>query len=177
MRQTWQLAKHRSVTVDFLVPPLLETDKAGALRSIEKDFAAFITPGLKLAFTDRRSIKIEGETPMGETAARNVWVCGPGAFVALKALAMGSRGLNKDAYDLYSVIRNYGAGVVEVAACLRPLLVASEAQQALRILQDNFMSHDGIGPRRVAEFLQGGPDDEIQADVVSFVKRLVDLCS
>ncbi len=90
---------------------------------------------------------------------------------------MGSRGLNKDAYDLYYVIRNFGAGAAEVAACLLPLLVASEAQQALRILRDDFLSHDGIGPRRVAEFLQGGPDDEVQADVVSFVRQLVDHCS
>jgi hypothetical protein len=28
--------------------------------------------------------------------------------------------------------------------------------------------------RRVAEFLEGGPDDEIQADVVGFVAALVD---
>ena len=177
MRQTWQLAKQRSATVDFLIPPSLDTDKAGALRSIQKDFAAFIAPGLELAFTDRRRIRIDGETPIGERAARSVWVCGPGAFVALKALAVGSRGLNKDAYDLYYLIRNFGAGVAEVAACLRPLLVAPEAKQALRILQDDFLSHDGIGPRRVAEFLQGGPDDAVQADVVSFVKQLVDLCS
>lgn len=175
MRQTWQIAKPKSVTVDFLISPSLETDRPGGLRNLESDFAAFIAPGLKLAFTDRRRIRIDGETPFGETAARNVWVCGPGAFVALKALAMGSRGLNKDAYDLYYVIRNFGTGVADVAACLRLLLVTSEAQKALEVLQDDFLSHDGIGPR--SQFIQGGPDDEIQADVVSFVKQLVDLCS
>jgi hypothetical protein len=35
------------VTVDFLIPPSLDTDKGGDLRHIEKDFAAVITPGLR----------------------------------------------------------------------------------------------------------------------------------
>jgi hypothetical protein len=38
------------------------------------------------------------------------------------------------------------------------------------------LGYVGVGPRRVAEFLQGGPDDEIQADVVGFVKALLDRC-
>lgn len=38
------------------------------------------------------------------------------------------------------------------------------------------MAHDGLGPRRVAEFLLGTADDEIQADVVGFVGQLIDLC-
>jgi len=29
------------------------------------------------------------------------------------------------------------------------------------------------GPRRVAEFLMAGPNDEIQADVVGFVRELL----
>ncbi len=36
-----------------------------------------------------------------------------------------------------------------------------------------FLSHDGLGPRRVAEFMGGASDDDIQADVVGFVR---DLC-
>jgi len=36
---------------------------------------------------------------------------GPGAFVVLKALAFKGRGENKDAYDLYHLVRNFGEGV------------------------------------------------------------------
>jgi len=42
------------VNVDFLIPPSRDTDKGGDLRHIDKDFAAVITPGLRLAFQDKR---------------------------------------------------------------------------------------------------------------------------
>ena len=172
-RQRWRVTGLGSVTVDFLIPPSLAGDQGGKLRDIEKDFAAIIAPGLKLAFEDRRRVRIDGRTIFGEKATREVWVCGPAAFVVLKALAFQGRGENKDAYDLYYVVRNFGAGVLEVAACLRPLLGDGEARRALQVLRDDFLDHDGIGPRRVAEFLQGRPDDDIQADVVGFVRALV----
>jgi hypothetical protein len=175
-RQRWRVTGHGSVTVDFLIPPSSATDQGGKLRNIEKDFAAVIAPGLKLAFQDRRRVRLEGKTIFGEKATREVWVCGPGAFIVLKALAFLGRGENKDAYDLYYLVRNFGEGVVDVAECLRPLLGDSETQQALRVLRDDFLDSDGVGPRRVAEFLQGGPDAEIQADVVGFVKLLLDRC-
>jgi len=173
-RQRWRITGLGSVTVDFLIPPSLATDQGGTLRDIEPDFAAVIAPGLKLAFQDRRRVRIDGQTILGEKATREVWVCGPGAFVVLKSLAFRGRGENKDAYDLYYLVRNFGAGVADVAACLRPLLGDEEAQKALQVLRDDFLDHDGVGPRRVAEFLQGGPDDEIQADVVGFAAALLD---
>jgi hypothetical protein len=175
-RQRWRVAGHGAVTVDFLVPPSREGDRGGSLRHIEKDFAAIIAPGLKLAFEDRRRVRIQGQTIFGENAARDVWVCGPGAFVVLKALAFLGRGENKDAYDLYYLVRNYGAGVEDVAACIRPLLADADAQRALQVLRDDFMDPEGVGPRRVAEFLLGSPNEEIQADVVGFGRALLERC-
>ncbi len=175
-RQRWRVNGLGSVTVDFLIPPSLPTDQGGNLRDIEKDFAAVIAPGLKLAFEDRRRVRIGGKTIFGEKATRDVWVCGPGAFVVLKALAFFERGENKDAYDLYYLIRNFGSGVEDIAACLRPFLDDPEAQRAIEVLRTDFLDHDGVGPRRVAEFLRDGPDDEIQADVVVFVKALLGRC-
>jgi hypothetical protein len=175
-RQRWRVTGRGSVTVDFLIPPSLATDQGGKLRDIEKDFAAIIAPGLKLAFQDQLRVRIEGTTIFGEKATREVSVCGPGAFVVLKALAFLGRGENKDAYDLYYLVRNFGAGVEDVAACLRPLMRDEEAQLALQVLRNDFVVHDGVGPRRVAEFLKGEPDDEIQADVVGFVRALLEAC-
>ncbi len=95
---------------------------------------------------------------------------------SLKALAFWGRGENKDAYDLYYFIRNFGAGVGDVANCLRPLLGDEESQRALQVLRNDFLDHDALGPRRVAEFLQGRPDDDIQADVVGFMRALLERC-
>lgn len=175
-RQRWQIVGPESVTVDFLIPPSRPKDRGGALRHLEKDFAAFITPGLDLAFADRRLVSIDGVTPFGERAARDMWVCGPGAYVLLKALAFGLRGQNKDAYDLYYVVRNFGLGVQDVAASLVPLTQNKDAKEALKILGRDFLEVDGPGPLRVAEFLFGGPDGDTQADVVGFVGDLLARC-
>jgi hypothetical protein len=175
-RQRWKMSDTTGVTIDFLIPPSSPEDQGGKLRDIESDFAAVIAPGLMCAFQDRRRVRIDGRTILGEKAARDVWVCGPGAFVVLKALAFRGRGENKDAYDLYYLVRSFGDGIEDVAACLRPLLGDPEAKRALQILRDDFLDHEGVGPRRVAEFLQGGPDADIQADVVGFVKALLDRC-
>ncbi len=177
-RQRWRTVGEPHVTIDFLIPPssTVSLEDGGKLQDIERDFAAVITPGLKLAFQDRRRVRIDGRTIQGEKATREIWVCGPGAFVVLKALAFYGRGESKDAYDLYYLVRNFGAGVEEIVASLRPLLDDGNAQRALQILRSDFLDHDAIGPRRVAEFLQGGPDDEIQADVTGYVQSLLDLC-
>ena len=159
--------------MDFLIQPSREGDKGGRLRDIQPDFAAIIAPGLRCAFRDRMLVTISGATLFGEKATREVWISGAGAYVVLKALAFDSRGENKDAYDLFYVLRNYGAGVDDVATKLRPLLDDPEAQRALAILKRDFGTPDAIGPMRVAAFVTGGIDDELQADVVGFVAELL----
>lgn len=172
-RQRWRIEGVERVTVDFLIEPSLPGDKGGRLRDIEPEFAAVIAPGLHLAFEDRERVRISGLTIKGERATRDVFVCGPGAYVVLKALAHHLRGENKDAYDLFYVVKSYGEGVADVAERLAPLIDDPSAIEALEILRRDFLEHDLVGPMRVAEFLTGGPDDEVQADVVGFIGDLL----
>jgi hypothetical protein len=90
---------------------------------------------LHLAFRNHRNVVLSGSTIAGETAERVIRVCGAGAFVALKALAFHLRGENKDAYDLFYLLRNYGRGVSDVAAELRPLLSDASAVKAMEYLR------------------------------------------
>ena len=169
--QRWRTRFQHSTTVDFLIPPGLVTDKGGDLRNIEPGFAAVITPGLHLAFHDKRKILVSGDTPLGERTTRHVWVCGPGAFTVLKSLAFRNRGANKDAYDLTYTWR--GLGVEAVAREIEPFLDDPYVDQALAIINEDFTNHDAPGPRRAAAFVSGGPDDAIQADVVGLAQRLL----
>jgi hypothetical protein len=173
-RQRWAIANAGTVTLDFLIQPSREGDKPGGLRDLEGDFAAIIAPGLRCAFRDRKRVTLQGTTLFGEKATREAWVSDAGAYVVLKALAFDSRGENKDAYDLFYVVRNYGGGVDDVAAKLRPLLDDPEAQRALEILRRDFSEPDAVGPMRVAAFVTGGKDDALQVDVVGFVAQLLD---
>lgn len=172
-RQRWAISNAERVTIDFLIQPTLEGDKPGKLRDLEPDFAAIIAPGLRCAFRDRKQVTLEGTTLFGEKATRTIWVCDAGAYVVLKALAFDSRGENKDAYDLYYVVRNYGTGPTNVASKLQPLLDDADAQRALAILKRDFSEPDAVGPMRVAAFVLGGKDEPLQADVVGFIGQLL----
>jgi hypothetical protein len=165
------------VTVDFLIEPEQGAEaQAGRLFPLTKDWGAIIAPGLHLAFRNSRKVTLRGRTIVGETAERDIRVCGAGAFVALKALAFHIRGENKDAYDLFYVLRNYGRGVSDVAAELRPLLTDASAVKAMEYLRSDFHSSDSTGPRRAADFLYGRPDVATHADAVGFVRQLLAEC-
>jgi hypothetical protein len=172
--QRWKYDKGNvTVTLDFLMAPPNGSARGGTLQNLEEDFSAIITPGLHLAFDDCVSIELDGTTILDETATRNVQVCGVGAFIILKALAFASRGENKDAYDLYYVVRNYGDGVGDVAHGVRKHLEETLAQKALDIICENFLNIDATGPSRVADFLYRRRDDATQAEVVAWMSDLL----
>ncbi|MXV79688.1 MAG: hypothetical protein F4X58_04450 [Chloroflexi bacterium] len=171
-RQTWTTSfESGPVTLDFLIAPSSSDEQGGGLRNLEPDFAAFIVHGLQFAFQDRRQVTLTGRTPVGEQASRDVWVCGPGAFTVLKALAFGDRGEGKDAYDLFYVWQ--GLGIEEVAQHIETLGDSPLIAQALGVLKRDFTLHDGIGPSRAAEFMGDRSDDAIKADVVSLAEDLL----
>jgi hypothetical protein len=175
--QRWRIrSENRAVTVDFLIPATMPSDKGGKLRNLEEGFAAIITPGLELAFADRRLATLDGETFHHERATREVWVCEAGAFTVLKALAFRSRGENKDAYDLVYVLQNYGNRIDDVFQRLEPLLPSPSAQEALKILESDFSGIDRVGTMRVAEFLGDPQDEAIRADAGGAVRSLLALC-
>ena len=165
--QRWRLAE--GVLVDFLIQPSSVQDKAGKLKNLESDFAAVITPGLHVAFRNFEEIKLQGETLTGGKAERTVRVCGPGAFVVLKALAFRSRAENKDAYDLWYVLQNR----VDAVDRLKELADDASAQAALDVLESDFADAAGVGPVRAAKFLHEQGDDDLQADFAGLVRGLL----
>jgi len=174
-RQRWILyqAQALKVTVDFLIQPSFTYDKGGDLRDLTRELAAIITPGLNLAFRDYEAIALKGTTFNGAEAQRTFMICGPGAFLVLKALAFRNRGEGKDAFDLFYVVRNYGRDIDDLLNRLRPLLDDPNTHRAIEILRQDFLNIKGTGPIAVAEFLSKGPDEEIQADVVGFIYKLL----
>lgn len=141
--------------------------------NIEQDFAAILTPGLELAFRDRVELPLTGRTFQGDQLTRPLPVCGPAAFIVLKALAFRNRVENKDAYDLFYVLRNYGNGPGDVAARLRPLTQEAIVRTALEYLREDFAELESPGPNRVALFLNAGEDDSLRAEVVGLVSRFL----
>lgn len=163
--------------VDFLMAPGTERDIGGKIIRLEPDFAAFVTPGLDLAWRDRQRIRLSGLTIAREHASRDVWVCGPAAFIILKALAFKDRGERKDAYDLFYMLRNYGNGPHLIAERIRELREDVHTQKALEIVRSDFTDIDHTGPQRVATFLGLEGDVTIRADVVAFTREFLRQCT
>jgi hypothetical protein len=180
-RQKWRftISDSLSIDVDFLMPGTtaeVEATRASKLQDLESDFAAIITPGLRLAFADKERRTIKDKTLRGEDAARDVYVCGPASFTVLKALAFRGRAENKDAYDLCYVLRAYGArGPEDVAEIFRKLPDAPQKATAIDILKDDFGTKNSVGIRRAVEFERGvGKDDDaLAADLVGAVDLFV----
>lgn len=164
----------KRIVVDFLVPPKDEYD--GNVSNLSSDFSAIVVSGLHLAFQDRIKIPIEGIMPGGGHSTRKIWVCGPGAFIILKASAFDSRDAPKDAYDLYFVIRNFGAGVKDVHEHLFLLMGDPKTKTAIDTLRRNFSEPGFRGPVMVSHFLFRELVPEVQADVAGFVRELLFLC-
>lgn len=173
-RQRWKFEEPHRVTVDFLMAPTRPGVPAGSLQNIDNDLAAIITPGLHLAFADQVEVVLDGVTVLNERARRTVRVCGPGAFVVLKALAFRNRGENKDAYDLVYVVRNCGTARPTVADRIRAFHDDPAAQLALAHLREDFAEVDSVGPRRVAHFLHRQANDDAQADARGLILDLLD---
>ncbi|MBN2565135.1 MAG: nucleotidyl transferase AbiEii/AbiGii toxin family protein [Candidatus Eisenbacteria bacterium] len=173
--QRWRVADDHALTIDFLVAPSSpgEAMRGGKLRHIESDFAAIVSPGLHLAFADRLSIPLAGVTRKGEQTERVIPVCGPAAFVALKALAFRERGVSKDAYDLYYVLRNYGGGVDDIIERFDRIRGDADTERALSIIEADFTREHSIGPMRVSDFLHARVEKATLADVAGFSREFL----
>ncbi len=173
-RQRWRIDGPPRVTVDFLIAPTEPSDRPGGIKGIERDFAAIIAPGLRLAFIDQVQVPLAGTNIRGEQAERTVRVCGPAAFVTMKALAFRNRGENKDAYDLQYFIRYFDGGAERISGAMRAIIDAPEAKEAIAYLREDFATVRHVGPMRAAEFLHDGPNENAQADAWSAIQGLLD---
>jgi hypothetical protein len=168
-RHRW-VSRPRGILVDFLTPQ--GPRRKGTLAAVDTDLEAFATPGLDLAFADRVWVEMNAR-PGGESGPRRIPVCGPAAFVILKALAFRSRRANKDAYDIDYLLRHYGDSVEAVATRMRPLQADAAASDALTCLREDFADLESRGPIAVAAFLGRSDDEGFRADVAGLVQRLI----
>jgi hypothetical protein len=159
--QRWQ---RDGLKLDFLIAPT-PGRAAGRIHNLEADFGAIVTPGLELAFAERVLVRLDGDTLTGERAMREVPVCGPGAFVVLKAFAFKSRAEPKDAYDLVYVLRHTGPSIVADQLRTHATTHSTHVDNAIRALANDFATTDHIGPCRAADFDHHPDPDTYEAAI------------
>jgi hypothetical protein len=174
-KQTWHYVRAEgSVVVDFLIDET-ETDGHdwGRTHHLTGDLAALRALGLSLAFDDAETRVIEGSTLEGDEATRAVRVCGPAAFVVLKAIAFRNRGKEKDAYDLVYTMRNWFGGPEAVAERWRTFGDHPATLAALEVLRADFLTEQSVGPRSASRFLYGTVEVGYVADAVGDLSLFV----
>lgn len=180
VRQRWRLGELK-VTVDFLIAPLSTTSTAGQLQDLTEDLAAFVIPGLELAFAEYVEVDLDGQDLAGDRMQRQVRVAGPGAFTVLKALAFRGRAEPKDAYDLSYVLQRWPSGIVDVARRIADHVARSPqceavVLRALTCLEEDFASSSHTGPGQVARFLADPPRARDAVDARGAVDDLLRAC-
>lgn len=177
-RQRWRW-RDLNITVDFLMPPPpgADADKV-RLQNLEADFAALLVKPLVLAFEEPVPRTLDALTLEGDRLKRTVKVCGPAAFIALKAFAFSKRAERKDAYDLTYVLRHWARGIDDIADRMRahsdrhPDLVV----EMLGLLGRDFETIDHAGPAGASRFYDGSLDDDRAADAHGAVVALLAAC-
>lgn len=98
---------------------------------------------------------LHGKTPQGWENSVRLKVVSVPAFLALKGHALQNRVKQKDAYDVYYVIRNDPRGLDALVEECRPLLSDPFAAAAYGEIASKFRSAEAYGPGTVSTFLRG----------------------
>ncbi len=165
------------VAVDLLTsPPPRGKGAARRHRTVQRDLAARVLEGAPLAFVHSTTMNLAGKLPSGgrlEVPIRTADVVGS---IGTKGLALGRRYSEKDAYDLYALIANYGGGPVEVASLVKPFLREGLLVRGLDKVREWFGSPDAAGPAAVADFFveeAGAARERRIRDAFEVVDRLL----
>jgi len=114
--------------------------------------------GFRIVFSHNFEHNISGVLPSGAETRVPAKVSDVVGSLATKGLALKGRYKEKDAYDIYFVLRYYKGGPKKVAEEVRSFLGESVVAEALEEIRDKFRSVRSEGPFQVAYFL--APGDE-----------------
>ena len=139
------------VEVDFLAGEYAGTARSHRTQNVQ-DMQPRKARGCDMAFTDPTEITMSGTLPEGGKDSVRIRVASIAPFLVMKAMALASRLMEKDAWDIYYCIRNYPGGIERLAKEFRPLLKNKLAQEALANIAEKFGSPEHVGPKHVADF-------------------------
>jgi len=156
-----------------LIAPETDHDIPGTLEYLDPEFAAYIIPGLDLAFVDRERVEVDDHNLDGDHMRVSLYVCGPAAFVVMKLLAFRERGNPKDAYDLDYVLQREPE-CDRLWARLDAHLTEKTVLDAVDTLDGSYDRPDSHGPGEVARFLGDEANLDLRADAYGRAQALLE---
>lgn len=173
--------KPYTIRVDFLTLEAGDPATERRHRTVQPDLRAFKASGCELAFEQPAVIEIHAKLPDAGGEATVQWqVANIAASLVMKSLALGGRYKEKDAYDLFYLVRHYQQGPASVVESVRLLLHLPVVQEACRHLRQAFGDIRATGPAWVANFKDVHDPrarDILIADVYKTFERFFQLLS
>ena len=148
----------RDIQVDFLTPVLEGPGRKHRHRPIQRDLQARTMRGAELALTHRGVRRFSGTLPGGAETMVDFQMLDVAGCLGTKGIALGERYKHKDAYDIVSILDDYGSGISEIARLVRPFGQDPLMEEAIHVLADKFRNERSEGPTWYAEFLGGDRD-------------------
>jgi hypothetical protein len=111
--------------------------------------------GVDLAFDYQQEVPVEGVLPDGGHNRVVAKLPTIAAFLCIKAITLGERKKEKDAYDISFCIDHYPGGYRALAEEFRGKLENKLISEGLAILRDKFAQFDSIGPVWAAQVAEG----------------------
>jgi len=163
------------VEVDFLAGEYAGTKRSRRTQKIQ-DMQPRKARGSDLAFAQVTEITLSGKLPEGGIDSARVRVTSIAPFLVMKSMAIASRLMEKDAWDIYYCIKNYPGGIEALAKEFQPILENKLVQEALGTLSEKFASPEHVGPKHVADFediTENEERDFIQRDAYERINALL----
>jgi hypothetical protein len=166
------------IEVDFISEPdVVKRLLPGKFLAVQKDLQAVVIRGSSVVFSHNFEHNITGVLPSGAEARALASVSDVVGSLATKGLALKGRYKEKDAYDIYFVLRYYKGGPKKVAEEVRSFLGESVVAEALEEIRDKFRSVRSEGPFQVAYFLAPGDErlrERIQGEAYTILRAFFD---
>lgn len=144
-------ARQIDVEVDFLAGEYSGTTRGHRTQRVQ-DMRPRKARGCDLALSLATEIRVSGTLPGGAKDIATLRVASIVPFLVMKAMALASRLMEKDAWDIYYCIRYYPGGIDKLVDEFKPHLSNKLVQEALANIAEKFASPEHVGPVHVADF-------------------------
>ncbi len=163
------------VQIDLLSGEYGGTGKTHRTQKIQ-DVRARKARGADLAFQYSSIVKLKRKMPDGAENEVVLKIADVIPFMVMKGMALWDRYSEKDAYDIYFVIRHYHGGISKLAEHFKNHLSNSLIREGLGKICAKFSSIDSPGPVWVANFFGIDDDDgreQLKRDVFERVNAFL----
>ncbi len=147
----------RSIKIDFITEPETAEKLSGEkFLAVQRDLQAVVIRGSSVVFSHKFQQEIEGMLPNGARTKALANISDAVGCLATKGLALKGRYKEKDAYDIYLVLRHYKGGPQRVAEIVRNSVREPVVAEALEEIRRKFETARSEGPFQVGYFLAPG---------------------